>query len=133
MYLPFVNHSPRKAVYAVCSMYSKTFSRNLKFFFFYTAEEAVVQRCSVKKVFFEISQNSQENTCARVSFLIELQVFINTFFHRTPLVAASAVFFLLSLIIFSKISILSVWVMLISCLNFKSVKLTKIGRRCAVF
>ena len=29
--------------------------------------EAVVQRSSVKKVFSEISQNSQENTCARVS------------------------------------------------------------------
>ena len=33
-----------------------------------TSPEAVVQRCSVKKVFLEISQNSQENTCARVSF-----------------------------------------------------------------
>ena len=33
------------------------------------SKEAVVQRCSVKKVFLEISQNSQENTCARVSFL----------------------------------------------------------------
>ena len=32
--------------------------------------EAVAQRCSVKKVFLEISQNLQENTCARVSFLI---------------------------------------------------------------
>ena len=31
------------------------------------------QRCSVKKEFLEISQNSQENTCARVSFLIKLQ------------------------------------------------------------
>ena len=71
--------------------------------------EAVVQRCFVKKVFLEISQNSQENTCARVSFSIKLQVcnFIeketlalvfsckfheiskNTFLHRTPLVAAS--------------------------------------------
>ena len=30
--------------------------------------EAVAQRCSVKKLFLEISQNSQENTCARVSF-----------------------------------------------------------------
>ena len=30
--------------------------------------EAVVQRYSVKKVFLEISQNSQKNTCARVSF-----------------------------------------------------------------
>ena len=36
--------------------------------------EAVVQRCSVRKVFSEISQNSQENTCARM---------------KTPLVAAS--------------------------------------------
>ena len=27
----------------------------------------------MKKVFLEISQNSQENTCARVSFLIKLQ------------------------------------------------------------
>ena len=30
--------------------------------------EAVTQTCSVKKVFLEISQNSQEKTCARVSF-----------------------------------------------------------------
>ena len=35
--------------------------------------EAVAQRCSVKKVFLEISQNSQENTYARVSFLITLR------------------------------------------------------------
>ena len=35
--------------------------------------EAVEQRCSVRKVFSEISQISQENTCARVSFLIKLQ------------------------------------------------------------
>ena len=30
--------------------------------------EAVLQRCSVKKVFLKISQNSQENSCARVCF-----------------------------------------------------------------
>ena len=35
--------------------------------------EAVAQTCSIKKVFLEILQNSQENTCARVSFLIKLQ------------------------------------------------------------
>ena len=29
--------------------------------------EAVAQRCSVKKLFLEISQNSQENVRARVS------------------------------------------------------------------
>ena len=32
--------------------------------------EVVVRRCSVKNVFLEISKNSQENNCARVSFLI---------------------------------------------------------------
>ena len=31
--------------------------------------EAAVQKSSVRKVFLEISQNSQENTCARISFL----------------------------------------------------------------
>ena len=40
--------------------------------------EAVVQRCSAKKVFLEISQNSQQSTCARVSFLIKLQTSIVT-------------------------------------------------------
>ena len=68
--------------------------------------------CSVKKVFLEISQNTQENTCARVSFLTKLQAcnFIkketlaqvfscefceipkNTFSHRTPPVAASVLY-----------------------------------------
>ena len=31
--------------------------------------KAFVQRCSVKKVFMKILQNSQENTCARIFFL----------------------------------------------------------------
>ena len=35
--------------------------------------EAVAQTCTVKKVFLEVSQNSQENTCGRGSILIELQ------------------------------------------------------------
>ena len=34
--------------------------------------EAVVRRCSVKKVFLKFSQNLQEKTCARVSFIIKL-------------------------------------------------------------
>ena len=52
--------------------------------------KAVVQRCPVKKVFLEIWQSSQENTCARVSFLIKLQAFNKKhLFHRAPLVAAS--------------------------------------------
>ena len=66
----------------------------------------------MKKVFLETSQNSQENTCARIRVLrtpvpqacnftkkeISAQVFScgfceiskNIFFHRTPLVGASA-------------------------------------------
>ena len=35
--------------------------------------EAIARRCSVKQVFLEISQNSKENTCARVSLLMKLQ------------------------------------------------------------
>ena len=42
----------------------------MQFLFLYA--EAVLQRCSVKKVFLEISQDSQENTCVRVSFSIKL-------------------------------------------------------------
>ena len=66
--------------------------------------EAVVQLCSVKKLFLEISQNPQEYTYARASFLIKLQaihrpeisyevceISKNTFFHRTSLVAASGI------------------------------------------
>ena len=44
--------------------------------------EAVAQRCSLKKVFLEISQNSQENTCTRVSFLMKLQVKANNFIKK---------------------------------------------------
>ena len=35
--------------------------------------EAATRGVLYKKVFLKISQNSQENTCARVSFLIKLQ------------------------------------------------------------
>ena len=41
------------------------------------ASEAVAQKCSVIKVFLKILQNSQENTCARVSFLIKLQTLLS--------------------------------------------------------
>ena len=57
---------------------------------FLTSLETVVQRCSLKKVFLEISQNSQENTCARVSFSIKVHLYYMCFpvnfvtFLRTP-------------------------------------------------
>ena len=37
------------------------------------------RRCSVKKVSLKNSQNSQESTCARVSFLIKLQAVVCNF------------------------------------------------------
>ena len=40
---------------------------------YYLIIEAVFQTCSVKKVFLEMSQHSQENTCARASLLKKLQ------------------------------------------------------------
>ena len=47
--------------------------------------ETVVQRYSVKKTFLKISQNSQENTCARVSFLTKLQALACNFIkNRDP-------------------------------------------------
>ena len=39
-----------------------------------------------KKVLLEISQNSQENTCARVSFLINLQAWACNFIRKETLV-----------------------------------------------
>ena len=73
--------------------------------------EAMARRHSVENVFIKISQNSQENTCARASFLIKLQmspitlleketlakafsceisqIFKNTFSYRAPLVTNS--------------------------------------------
>ena len=45
--------------------------------------EAVVRRCFVKQVFLEISQNSQENTCARASLLIKLKASVFNFITGT--------------------------------------------------
>ena len=47
---------------------------------------AVAQRCSVKKIFLKTSQNSQENTCARVSFFIKFQASACNFIKKETLV-----------------------------------------------
>ena len=56
--------------------------------------EVVSRRCSAKMVFLKISQNSQENkgTLAQVFSCEFCEIFKNTFFDRTPLVAASGNF-----------------------------------------
>ena len=72
---------------------------------------AVAQRCSIKKLFLNISQNLLESTCDRASFLKTFlkncnfikketlarvvycefcAIFKNAFFYRTPPVVASA-------------------------------------------
>ena len=37
--------------------------------------EAIIRRCSVKKMFLKISQNSQENSFVGVAFQIKLPMF----------------------------------------------------------
>ena len=51
----------------------------------YVITEAVSQRCFVKKVFLEISQNSQVFPCEF------FKIFRNTIFYRTPLLATSVI------------------------------------------
>ena len=89
-------------------MYCKTASNKDAFRYLSKHRSSCPEKFS-KKVFFKISQNSQENTCARVFFNKDCEacnfikkealaqvffcefgeIFINTFFYRTPPVATS--------------------------------------------
>ena len=61
-----------------------------KNFPYYFSRETATRGVLLEKVFREISQNSQENTCARVSFLIKLQAASkNTFFTENLWTTAS--------------------------------------------
>ena len=67
----------------VSGSFHETWNNFMKYFYLSIQHsEAVVQMCSVKKVFLEISQNSQENTCTRASFLIKLQVWGQSLFFN---------------------------------------------------
>ena len=57
---------------------------------FSTSSEAVARMCSAEMMFLKISQNSQENTCARASFLMKLKK--EHAFYKSPPVAAFACF-----------------------------------------
>ena len=80
--------------------------------------EAVVQRCSVKKMLLEISQNSQENNCARVSFLIKLQA---SGFFWIPFFLIVEVSFLHILYEFHEIK-LNVIKYTLNCISWNSLK-----------
>ena len=77
--------------YFFCFCFSNLIFLSLEAYFSYLQKQPPEVFCK-KKVFLEISQISQENTCARVSFLIKAQVFSCEFgeiskkhlFHRTP-------------------------------------------------
>ena len=67
----------------VCLIFEKFFNGKLLYLsVLKQRREAVAQRCSFKKVFLEIWQNSHENTYARVSFLMKLQVKANNFIKK---------------------------------------------------
>ena len=61
---------PRAIVLKILKINQENFSDEI---YLKQMSEAVVRRCSIKKVFLEISQNFQESTYARDSFLIKLQ------------------------------------------------------------
>ena len=81
-----VRHKPDGLSFQICCIKFGLFDWRevLKF---WETTEAVAQTCSVKKVLLEISQNSQENTCAKVSVLIKLEAS-----SRAPPVAASEIY-----------------------------------------
>ena len=76
-YFPVVRH-----ISLLNASFAQTFQISGKIF-----TEAEAQRYSVKKVFLEVSQNSQENTSAREN--TSENTYKNSFSYRTYLVAAS--------------------------------------------
>ena len=79
------------------------------FWVYFLHAVAVAWRCSVKKVFLEILQNSRESTCARVSFLLKKRLCHRCFpvnfskFVRTPFLMEH-LWWLLRLLVITKYS-----------------------------
>ena len=64
-------------IFNICVIYFKRFMLLKQVFHMgnhmqklYTMIRSSHQRCPIKKLFLKVSQNSQKNTCARISFLI---------------------------------------------------------------
>ena len=55
--------------YIQIKFWLQTYENTRKELTFFKLSRTSHQKCSVKKVFLEISQNSQENNCVRDSFL----------------------------------------------------------------
>ena len=67
-----------------CQTFTKLLSIFVKFSIFGRVRSSH-RRCYIKKVFLEILQNSQENTCARASFLIKLKASSCNFIKKETL------------------------------------------------
>ena len=85
-------YTRKKSGYSFISITMQCFTQK-SFLPYFLASEATHQslvrsshrRCFVRKVFLEILENSQENTCARVSFLIKLQASACNFIKKETL------------------------------------------------
>ena len=100
----------------------------------------VTRRCSVKKVLLKVSQNSQENICTRVSFLIKLQASLSyrnqsanqwsgfNIIERPATLSkrdsGTGVF----LLVFAKFLTTSFFKERLHCLLLKSISMRKIGK-----
>ena len=107
--LPFNLYTLTSRIFLVAHAFSFDSCATLENSIYYVGflvPEAVAQICFVKKVFVEISQNSQKNTCAKFFFLIKFskkklwhrcftvsfaQFLRASFFYGTPPMAASVV------------------------------------------
>ena len=76
-------------------------------FFDVSEVEATIRGFLWKKVFLEISQNSQENTCVRISFLIKLQTTLAEVFSLISTNAIKMQFSLPLVFLLSLLSFLS--------------------------
>ena len=72
-------NDPSLSVTKLLHHFPRWFYQVFAFWFNISSTEAVSQGCSVKKVFLEISRNSQENTCGRVSFLLKKRLWHRCF------------------------------------------------------
>ena len=71
--IPALIHFEKPLADFLHNSYSKSVLNEIKYACEICLSEVVVRRCSVKKVFLEISKNSQKYTCARASLLIKFQ------------------------------------------------------------
>ena len=89
--MPWVLNMPE--LHKVLNMPEYALEYYEKYFTYRLLTEEVIGRCSVKKMFLENYQNSQENTCARDSLYEVLKLKQN--FRKSKLVTGKTPFFVI--------------------------------------